>query len=101
MFNALTRFQTSTLRKAARRANKSISSTGHHLQVRAMNGHSSPNYDDNSKTKAMNGHSSTSHDLKPCNTFLGSRGTTIFSVMTNLSVQHSSVNLGQVWHYNA
>lgn len=101
MFNALTRFQASTVRKAARCASKGISSTDQHLQVRAMNGRSNPNNDNHWKIKAMNGHSSPSHDLKPCNTFLQSRGTTIFSVMTNLSVQHSSVNLGQVWHYKA
>ena len=51
-----------------------------------------------SHTRAMNGHSAPSHDLKPCNTFLQSKGTNIFSVMTQLSVQHNSVNLGQVGH---
>ncbi len=49
-----------------------------------------------SQSRAMNGHSAPSHDLKPCNTFLQSKGTNIFSVMTQLSVQHNSVNLGQV-----
>ncbi len=51
-----------------------------------------------SHPRAMNGHSATSHDLKPCNTYLQSKGTNIFSVMTQLSVQHNSVNLGQVGH---
>jgi hypothetical protein len=64
-----------------------------------MNGQSSSRKDSHPKANAMNGHISPSHDLKPCNTFLQSRGTTIFSVMTNLSLQHSSVNLGQVWHF--
>ena len=48
------------------------------------------------QTRAMNGHSATSQDLKPCNTYLQSKGTNIFSVMTQLSIQHNSVNLGQV-----
>lgn len=49
-------------------------------------------------TRAMNNHSAPSHDLKSCNTFLQSKGTNIFSVMTQLSVQHNSINLGQVGH---
>ena len=46
--------------------------------------------------RVMNGHRDFTEDLKPCNTFLQSRGTNVFSIMTSLSVQHSSVNLGQV-----
>ena len=51
-----------------------------------------------SHTMAMNGHSASSQDLKPCNTYLQSKGTNIFSVMTQLSMEHNSVNLGQVRH---
>ena len=46
--------------------------------------------------RAMNGHRDVTEDLKPCNTFLQNRGTNVFSIMTSLSVEHSSVNLGQV-----
>ena len=46
--------------------------------------------------RAMNGHSDVTEDLKPCNTFLQNRGTNVFSIMTSLSVEHDSVNLGQV-----
>ena len=52
--------------------------------------------DQDMHTRAMNGHGAPSHDFKPCNTFLQSKGTNIFSMMTQLSVQHNSVNLGQV-----
>ncbi|CAK0786657.1 hypothetical protein CVIRNUC_009871 [Coccomyxa viridis] len=45
--------------------------------------------------RAMNGHRDVIEDLKPCNTFLQNRGTNVFSIMTSLSVEHSSVNLGQ------
>ena len=44
----------------------------------------------------MNGHRDVPEDLKPCNTFLQNRGTNVFSIMTSLSVEHNSVNLGQV-----
>jgi len=70
-----------TLRKASRCASKLMGSTDQPLQMRAVNGHSAPG-----------------PDLKPCNTYLQSKGTNVFSVMTALSVEHKSVNLGQVRH---
>lgn len=72
-----------------------------HIHVARIAGYASrvmATTDTSSHARAMNGHSVPSHNPKPCNTYLQSKGTNIFSVMTQLSIQHNSVNLGQVRH---